>query len=133
MTVNKVINIKSIITIVYTIILMVLFKNFFEFWSIFIPSTTGVIILQWLIESITYKKIGIQAKTPIIMLNVLILIVVTSTIGLWMLAFDTFANDLSPLLTMEYYSSNSALLYVMPYYLINVIFIIYLLAKKKTE
>lgn len=133
MTVNKVINIKSIITIVYTIILMVLFKNFFEFWSIFIPSTIGVIILQWLIESITYKKIGIQAKTPIILLNVLILIVVTSTIGLWMLAFDTFANDLSPLLTMEYYSSNSALLYVMPYYLINVIFIIYLLAKKKTE
>lgn len=133
MAVNKVINIKSIITIVYTIILMVLFKNFFEFWSIFIPSTIGVIILQWLIESITYKKIGIQAKTPIILLNVLILIVVTSTIGLWMLAFDTFANDLSPLLTMEYYSSNSALLYVMPYYLINVIFIIYLLAKKKTE
>ena len=133
MTVNKVINIKNIITLVYTIILMVLFKNFFEFWSIFIPSTIGVIILQWLIESITYKKIGIQAKTPIILLNVLILIVVTSTIGLWMLAFDTFANDLSPLLTMEYYSSNSALLYVIPYYLINVIFIIYLLAKKKTE
>lgn len=133
MTINKVINIKSIITIVYTIILMVLFKNFFEFWSIFIPSTIGIIILQWLIESITYKKIGIQAKTPIILLNVLILIVVTSTIGLWMLAFDTYANDLSPLLTMEYYSSNSALLYVMPYYLINVIFIIYLLAKKKTE
>ena len=133
MAVNKVINIKSIITIVYTIILMVLFKNFFEFWSIFIPSTIGVIILQWLIESITYKKIGIQAKTPIILLNVLILVVVTSTIGLWMLAFNTFANDLSPLLTMEYYSSNSALLYVMPYYLINVIFIIYLLAKKKTE
>ncbi len=133
MAVNKVINIKSIITIVYTIILMVLFKNFFEFWSIFIPSTIGIIILQWLIESITYKKIGIQAKTPIILLNVLILIVVTSTIGLWMLAFNTFANDLSPLLTMEYYSSNSALLYVMPYYLINVIFIIYLLAKKKTE
>lgn len=133
MAVKKVINIKSIITIVYTIILMVLFKNFFEFWSIFIPSTIGVIILQWLIESITYKKIGIQAKTPIILLNVLILIVVTSTIGLWMLAFNTFANDLSPLLTMEYYSSNSALLYVMPYYLINVIFIIYLLAKKKTE
>ncbi|MBR4271143.1 MAG: hypothetical protein IKQ31_05690 [Clostridia bacterium] len=89
--------------------------------------------MQWLIESITYKKIGIQAKTPIILLNVLILIVVTSTIGLWMLAFNTFANDLSPLLTMEYYSSNSALLYVMPYYLINVIFIIYLLAKEKTE
>lgn len=133
MTVNKIINIKNIITLVYTIILMVLFKNFFEFWSIFIPSTIGVIILQWLIESITYKKIGIQAKTPIILLNVLILIVVTSTIGLWMLAFNTFANDLSPLLTMEYYSSNSALLYVMPYYLINVIFIIYLLAKKKTE
>lgn len=133
MAVKKVINIKSIITLVYTIILMVLFKNFFEFWSIFIPSTIGVIILQWLIESITCKKIGIQAKTPIILLNVLILIVVTSTIGLWMLAFNTFANDLSPLLTMEYYSSNSALLYVMPYYLINVIFIIYLLAKKKTE
>lgn len=133
MAVKNVINIKSIITIVYTIILMVLFKNFFEFWSIFIPSTIGVIILQWLIESITYKKIGIQAKTPIILLNVLILIVVTSTIGLWMLAFDTFANDLSPLLTMEYYSSNNALLYVMPYYLINVIFIIYLLVKKKEE
>ena len=133
MAVKNVINIKSIITIVYTIILMVLFKNFFEFLSIFIPSTIGVIILQWLIESITYKKIGIQAKTPIILLNVLILIVVTSTIGLWMLAFDTFANDLSPLLTMEYYSSNNALLYVMPYYLINVIFIIYLLVKKKEE